>query len=129
MAKIMIIDDDTELMNNSSALLESKGYTTVTMDTTEGAVDAVVQNAPDLLVLDVMFPGNPSAGFELARSIRQREEIKSLPIILLTNVNQEIPMDFSTKDIDDEWMPVQDFLEKPLKIDQLKQKIEEILNK
>jgi hypothetical protein len=34
-------------------------------------------------------------------------------VILLTSINQEFPMDFSARDIDQEWMPVQDFLEKP----------------
>ena len=127
MAKIRIIDDDIEIMGNTSALLEQEGHTVSTMDRTEGAVESLVNDTPDLLVLDVMFPGNPSAGFELAREIRQREEIKSLPIVLLTNVNQEIPMDFSADDIDPEWMPVQDFIEKPLKIEDLKEKIEKLL--
>jgi len=68
---------------------------------------------PDLLILDVIFPENPAGGFDLARQIRRTPALSDLPVILLTSINQEFPMDFSARDIDEDWMPVQDFLEKP----------------
>jgi DNA-binding response OmpR family regulator len=85
-------------------------------------------NKPDLLILDVMFPENPAGGFDLARQIRKTEEIKNLPVIMLTAVNQEFPMDFSADDIDPDWMPVQDFVEKPVDTGELLGKIERLLS-
>ncbi len=123
MTSIKIIDDDVELAENLALILEKEGYTVSTLDHTEGAVDDLVQHRPDLLILDVMFPENASAGFDLARKIRQTEEIKDLPVILLTGINQRFPMDFSADDIDERWMPVQDFVEKPIDIGKLLRKV------
>jgi hypothetical protein len=53
---------------------------------------------PDALILDVMFPENPSGGFELARSIRKKWG--EIPVLMLTAVNQQFPLGFSGKDID-----------------------------
>lgn len=114
MAKIRIIDDDVEFVKNTSAILIKEGHDVAVLYTTENAVQTLIDDTPDILILDVMFPDNPVAGFGLARQIRRRREIKDLPIILLTGVNQEFPMDFSADDIDPDWMPVQEFVEKPV---------------
>lgn len=127
MARFMIIDDDVELTENTAALLRNHGHTVVTVYTTEDAVRRVTENKPDLVILDVMFPDNPVAGFDLARQIRHTKAIKDLPIILLTSVNQEFPMDFSAADIDSDWMPVQDFMEKPVKLPALLEKVNRLL--
>lgn len=129
MPTIKIIDDDKELAENMSTILQAKGYVTSVRSKYDGAVDDLINNTPDLLILDVMFPENLTGGFDLARQIRKVEEIRDLPIILLTNINQEFPGDFSSHDIDGEWMPVQDFLEKPVDITKLISKIEELLAK
>ncbi|MEW5818080.1 MAG: response regulator [Spirochaetota bacterium] len=127
MAKLTIIDDDEELTENLSIVLEKEGHTVSCLDNTEEAIDVLKKNRPDLLILDVMFPENPAAGFDLAREIRKTPAIKGLPIILLTSVNQELPMDFSAEDIDPEWMPVQDFVEKPCDYKELLTKVEKLL--
>jgi DNA-binding response OmpR family regulator len=112
-ARIKIIDDDVEFAENVAAVLKQAGHEVSMLDTTDRAIEVLVAAPPDLLILDLMFPGNPVAGFDLARQVRRRREIKGLPILMLTGVNQEFPMDFSAKDIDPDWMPVQDFIEKP----------------
>jgi DNA-binding response OmpR family regulator len=114
------------LARDLGVMLEHEGFIVSYRDTTEGAVEELVRDKPDLLILDIMFPGSPGAGFDLAREIRHTPEVENLPIILLTGLNQEFPMDFSPEDIDDEWMPVQDFVEKPVKIGDLVRKIREM---
>ena len=129
MNTIMIIDDDAELVENVISILESPDVRIVTLDTTEGAIERLEAVNPDLLILDVMFPENPAGGFDLAREIRKTEAIKELPIILLTGINQELPMDFSADDIDDEWMPVQDMLEKPISVGELRDRVRKLIEK
>ena len=129
MAKITIIDDDVESTEILSEVLKDKGYTVSTMDCTEGAVKNLKQDKPDLLILDVMFPENPAGGFDLAREIRKTREIENLPVILLTAINQEFPMDFSTSDIDRDWIPVQDFIEKPVDMSILLKKVNSLLKR
>ncbi len=128
MAKIGIIDDDVAFAEDVSEFLKSEGHTVTMDDDTEGAIEKLAADTPDLLILDVMFPGNMSAGFDLARAIRQNKKIEKLPIILLTAVNQEFPMDFSSDDIDEDWIPVQDFLEKPVDMKDLMEKVHKLLN-
>lgn len=127
MARIVVVDDEQALASNLAAILESKGFEADTANLVMGVVETLVANPPDLVVLDVMAPDDPSAGFSIARKIRATEAIKKLPIIMLTGVNQTFPMDFSEKDMDDDWMPVQAFLEKPADPDVLIPKINELL--
>ncbi len=113
MARITIIDDDLELAQDLSQILKQAGHQVSLRGDIDGALEELTRNKPDLLILDVIFPENPAGGFDLARRIRRTAELRELPVILLTSINQEFPMDFSAKDIDGDWMPVQDFLEKP----------------
>ena len=86
------------------------------------------QRRPDLVVLDVMFPENACAGFELARHIQHHnEELKGIPILMLTAVNTKFPLGFSSRDIDKDWLPVTDFLEKPVSLDLLREKATTLL--
>ncbi len=127
MASIKIVDDNIAYAENLSILLKEEGHTVTYQDHTEGAVEDLVQNKPELLILDVMFPEFPTAGFDLARRIRQTPEIKDLPILLLTAINQELPVEFSPKDIDGDWMPVQDFVEKSADMKPLLKKVRKLL--
>jgi len=129
METILIVDDDTELSEMLAEVIESEGYDTDTADSLDRARARLAESVPDLLILDIMFPENPAGGFDLARELRASEATRSLPIILLTAVNQELPMDFSSKDIDDEWMPVQDFVEKPPDIASLMAKVRDLLDR
>lgn len=127
MARLMIIDDDKELAENLASILTGEGHSVKVWHKMEGALDKIKEDKPELLILDVMFPDNPAAGFDLARSVRTTPEIAKLPIIHLTGVNQHFPMDFSSKDIDPDWMPVQDFIEKPVAPKVLIAKIKKML--
>ena len=129
MARIMIIDDDIEVADNTATLLRERGHEVSVLYTTEEAVRHVSEGKPELLILDVMFPENPVAGFDLARQVRRTKGIKETPIILLTGINQEFPMDFSGDDIDPDWMPVQDFMEKPVKVPALLKKVSRLLKR
>jgi twitching motility two-component system response regulator PilH len=113
MARITIIDDDLELAQDMSQILKQAGHRVTLRSDIDGALEELVRSRPDLLILDVIFPENPAGGFDLARRIRQTPSLRDLPVILLTSINQEFPMDFSARDIDEDWLPVQDFLEKP----------------
>jgi twitching motility two-component system response regulator PilH len=113
MARITIIDDDLELAQDMSQILKEAGHLVSVRGDIDGALEELAANRPDLLILDVIFPENPAGGFDLARQIRRTPALRDLPVILLTSINQEFPMDFSARDIDEDWLPVQDFLEKP----------------
>ncbi|MDA3938949.1 MAG: response regulator [Spirochaetia bacterium] len=127
MIKIKLVDDDIEITENIMAILGAKGFQAEAFNELSGAVEFIKDGIPDLIILDVMFPENPAGGLDLAREIRTHKELEKIPVILFTNINQELPMEFSQEDIDDEWMPVQSFMEKPIKPEVLINKINEQL--
>ena len=124
MAKIMIVDDDPDFVDSISRLLKSKGHELTTINDTEGVVEQLERDPYDVLILDVMFPENAAAGFHLAQEIRKHEDLSRLPILILSAINTKFPMGFGPGDIDDAWLPVQDFLEKPIDFDVLADKVE-----
>ena len=108
--------------------LKQDGHTVGTKTDTEGVEEYLQQDTPDLLILDVMFPDNSSAGLDAARRIRESKGLENLPIIMLSGVNQEFPMHFSDDAIDDDWMPVQRFVEKPVEMEKLFEAIRQLLD-
>ena len=86
------------------------------------------QWCPNLVILDVMFPEDASAGFELARTMRlDNDKLKDIPILMLTAINTTFPLRFGNHDIDDTWLPVSDFIEKPVDFDTLRDKVDALL--
>ena len=73
------------------------------------------------------IPEDSAAGLKLAQTLHR--DRPDLPIVLLTAVNQEFPLGFSTKNIDEVHMPVTDFLEKPVDMDTLRQTISDLVDK
>lgn len=125
MAYLMIVDDDPEFASAVATVCEAMGHEVQVLHTPGETLARVEARRPDAVILDVMFPEDPSAGFQLARELRRRTA--SLPILMLTAVNQQFPLGFSTKDIDPKWLPVTDFVEKPVDFALLRERITRLL--
>jgi two-component system phosphate regulon response regulator PhoB len=127
-AYLLIVDDDEDFARAASKVLESDGHEVRVELSTQRALASMAERTPDLAVLDVMFPESSSAGFELARTIRQSKEgWSTVPLLMLTAVNTRFPLGFSRNDIDDDWLPVDAFLEKPVDLDVLRSKVSKLL--
>ncbi len=127
MANILIVDDDLDLTAATKLALESNEHDVrVELDIDSGK-KAMLEDIPDLVILDVMFPEDSAAGFGLAREMHSDERLSAVPIVMLTAINAEIPLGFSADDIDETWMPVKSFLEKPVDFATLLAKVDEML--
>jgi len=125
MAYLMIVDDDEDFASAAATALRAAGHEVeIALETTD-VLERMAKRKPDLVILDVMFPESSSAGFDLAREIRQAG--REVSVLMLTAVNQKFPLGFSALDIDDHWLPVQDFLEKPVDLDALRRKVADLL--
>ncbi len=128
MSYIMIVDDDQDFAETIALVVKREGHEVEIKFDTESALESMQNKTPDLVFLDVMFPEDSSAGFELARVMRHEDEkLKMVPILMLTAINAKFPLGFGPNDIDSEWMPVTDFLEKPVDFDVLKAKVAKLL--
>jgi DNA-binding response OmpR family regulator len=130
MAKIYIIDDDRNIVESMSIVLKKNGYEVASQYTEENVVNNLLNSKPDIVILDVMFPQNVSAGFDIAREIKNDKRVSHIPIIMLSAINEKgvYSGTFSNTDRDDSWLPVDEFVEKPIKPDQLLEKVKSILN-
>jgi DNA-binding response OmpR family regulator len=129
MAYLLIVDDDEDFASTIATVLRQEGHEVQVELEIDSAVKSMENKPPDLAILDVMFPEDASAGFELARFMRhEKENLKNVPILMLTAINTKFPLGFGPKDIDDSWMPVTDFLEKPVDFDVLRDKVAKLLN-
>ena len=84
--KILIVDDLPENVLVVEKTLQKEGFHTEIATTGEEAIERIRVNRPDLLLLDVLMP--KTDGFEVARQIKSDEDIKYVPIIFLTALNE-----------------------------------------
>jgi DNA-binding response OmpR family regulator len=128
MAYLMVADDDEDFASAAAKVLRDAGHEVEVKLDIQGAVKSMEERRPDLLVLDVMFPEDSTAGFTLARTIRHyNKKLEGIPVLMLTAVNTKFPLGFSERDIDDHWLPVSDFVEKPVDFDVLERKVAALL--
>jgi len=120
MAKIAIIDDDPDILDASTLVLNAKGYETVTASNPDDGYKIVIENSPDLIILDVMM-NEPDDGFYLAQKFRKMNV--DTPIIMYTSVSKTLGMDFEAGEL----VPVDEFVEKPISPETLIDKVEKLL--
>ncbi|WP_337872474.1 response regulator [Ignavibacterium sp.] len=120
MAKIAIIDDDPDILDASTLILQSKGYDVITAANPDDGYKIIKEQKPDLIILDVMM-NEPDDGFFLAQKLR-REKI-DIPIIMYTSVSKTLGLEFAAG----EMIPVDEFVEKPISPENLIDKVEKLL--
>lgn len=114
--KILIIDDDLDIIETTGALLEYEGFEIHSAETIESGIEMIEKISPDLILLDIMFPEKKTRGFEAATEIK--EKYPDLPIFALTAINREYAFDFAKEDI-----KAEEFINKPVETDKLIQLI------
>jgi CheY-like chemotaxis protein len=125
MAKILVIDDDPDFLLAVQMVLEAHDMEMESATTPQEGIAKVLSTAPDLVILDVMMPTGYE-GFEVAREIREKHKLIDLPIFMLTSVHgtKQVPYRFAP---DEDYLPVDVFMDKPIDPDQLVDTIQEML--
>ena len=131
MKKIYIIDDDRDIVESLSMVLKANGFEVAAQYNDEDVVANVKKFGPDLIILDVMFPENSSAGFNIAREIKKEDDLSKIPVIMLLAINERgiYIGQFSSQDVDSEWLPVSVFLDKPVAPEELLAQVKSMLEK
>ncbi len=115
--KILVVDDDTDVLETRKIVLEHNNYEVVTASNIKVAEEILENNKIELIILDVMME-NDSDGFNFAQKLKSNNKFKQIPIILATAVNQRTKFRFNIED-DGGFLPVEKFMEKPIDPDDL----------
>lgn len=121
---VLIVDDDPDLVETVSMILESKGYEVgKAYDGIEGEA-AIKKRRPDALILDVMMPRKN--GYQLCKELKADQATRGIPVVLLTAVGEAVP---TTTYSHAEGMAVEaeDFIPKPVDAATLVQAVERLL--
>ncbi len=123
MAKILIVDDDPDMVEACKSILEMKGHDVAFAYNRVDGMKAVQSFSPQLMMLDVMME-QPDDGLAMAQELKRKGH--KFPILMLTSLSKVTGLDYGK---DDAVVPVEDFLEKPVRPETLISKVNGLLSK
>jgi DNA-binding response OmpR family regulator len=121
MAKILFIDDDPDIVEAGTIVLQSAGHQVIAAHDREAGMAAVKAHDPDLIILDVMMQ-EPDDGITMAVDLRKGGFKK--PILMLTSLSKVVGYSYGRED---DVVPVDEFQEKPIEPSALVAKVNELL--
>jgi DNA-binding response OmpR family regulator len=121
MRKILVVDDDPDVVEAVTAFLERHGFLVKSAGSRRDGMAAVRKEDPDLVILDVMME-EPDDGFAMAQELRRDGYRK--PIVLLTSISRVTGFAYGS---DESSVPVDGFLEKPVSPQVLIEKVQALL--
>lgn len=121
MAKILLVDDDPDVVEAETLFLESAGHQVVAAYNRAAGMAAIASEKPDLVILDIMLE-EPDAGIAMAQELRRQG--CGLPILMLSSIGKVTNLDYGK---DDAIVPADDFLEKPVEPETLVEKVNALL--
>lgn len=123
--KILMIDDDPEFVEAISNVLDAKGYDVKSAPNGVKGIELAKEMIPDLILLDVMMT-TKTEGFDVAREMSESDDLKDCPIIMITGVRNDMNLPFGFEP-DEDWLPVKEVLEKPIRPDMLLNAVEKYI--
>jgi DNA-binding response OmpR family regulator len=122
--KILLVDDDLDLLEQNKILLESKGFKVVTAEGSKKGWEVFKQEQPDAAILDLIMEEHDS-GFILSYKIKKDEYGKNIPVYILTSATYVTGFKFgASTEEEKEWLKCDGILNKPIMIDDLVNKLE-----
>jgi len=81
-AKILVVDDEHDVLKMLSVRLEKNGYSVITAPDGDECMEKAAEERPDLILLDVLLSGQ--SGFEVCKKLKENIRTKDIPVILIT---------------------------------------------
>ena len=125
--KILIIDDEPDVITYLTAVLEANGYDSFAVSEIKSAMDKVKEIRPDLICLDIVMPGE--TGISFYSKLRQEKDFNSIPVIIISGMVETEKFDFHSYVSDDSISKPDCYIEKPINVDYFIQKVEELTSK
>jgi len=122
--KILLVDDDLDLLEQNKILIESKGYEVITANSSKEGWDVFRKTKPDAAVVDLIMEEYDS-GFILCYRIKKDEHGKNIPVFILTSATYETGFKFGASTSEEkEWIKADAIVNKPVVIDEFVQRLE-----
>ncbi len=118
---ILIVDDDPDVVEATKVVLEAAGYAVETAANGEAGYQKALDVKPDLIILDVMMD-SATEGIHTSYKLRGNDQTKDVPILMISAIEQKLGVALSP-DTDEEYLPVDDFVAKPIAPDDLLAKV------
>ena len=129
MAKILVIDDDPDIVTSVRMVLENAGHEVLSAPNGKQGLERVRKDVPELIILDVMMDTH-TEGFEFALKLHSPDpasewkSFRNIPILMLTAIHSTTPLRYEP---DMDYLPVELFVDKPIDPDSLLGKVNWIL--
>jgi DNA-binding response OmpR family regulator len=123
--KILVVDDDIDLLEQVAMVLRADGYKVIQAQGQKEGEEALLSTVPDLAVLDLMME-HMDSGFVLCHEVKRL--FPETPVILLTAVKANTGLDFHPgSDEAASWVKADLVMDKPVRPEQLKQEVRRLL--
>ena len=122
----VVIDDEPDMIKYLSSILEDNGFTVRSADNAKTGETLILEQRPDLILLDLMMPGR--GGVQAFARLRGNEQTKDIPLIMVTGIKQEMGVDWD--EVVDRFKARRPdgFVEKPVEPETLMKVINEVLS-
>lgn len=122
--KILLVDDDIDLLEQNKVLIESKGYEVITAGSSKEGWEIFKKIKPDAAVVDLIMEEHDS-GFVLCYRIKKDEHGKNIPVFILTSATYDTGFKFGASTNEEkEWIKADAIVNKPVVIDDFVKKLE-----
>ena len=116
--KIMVVDDEPDILLTLSRMLEISGYSVIKASSGDDCLKKLNETKPDLVLLDIMMP--EMSGWDVAAKIKEKPEWNNIPIIFLTAKGDVMSVGMGS-------LAAEDYIVKPFDIEDLKERVGKIL--
>ena len=129
MAKILVVDDDPDVVMSTRQCLEAEGHEVIEAKNGTECLARIRTQRPDLIILDVMMD-TTTEGFQISLILRSEDPtseyyaFRDIPILILTSIHSTTSMRFGPTE---DYLPVEEFVDKPIDPDDLVQKVKTLL--
>ena len=127
-AKILLVDDDIDYVEATSAILEANGYEVVTAYDGKEGFEMAKSEVPQVILVDLMM-NTINEGYDLVRNIRSDERFKNTPLVMISSAHQHETFKNANFVPDEVWFPIDTFMDKPVDKDALLKYISKMLKK
>ncbi len=119
---ILVVDDEPDTRTYLTTVLEDNGFATVAAADGAEALKKVEESRPDLVALDISMP--EKSGVAVYRTLKEDDELKSIPVIIITGVSDDFEKFISTRR---QVPPPEGYISKPVDVEELLGKVNELL--